>query len=210
MDSVKDDKKADLIQQRKEQILTAAKPIFAKNGYRCTKVEQIADALNIGKGTIYRYFPDKKTLFLSVFKQGCEQIQKRFAANVHPITDPPIKVAAAIRNFFEFFDKNRDFVEIMMQVRSEFRQEHREIFMAVYSNYIVMIQNNLRNGIKMGIFRDLDVEKTAEAMSSTLHGVLQNFYMREIESGDTKNAEKASLLDRIEPVTQLILNGLKK
>ena len=94
-----------------------------------------------------------------------------------------------------------------MQVRSEFKEDYRRVSLALYADYIVRIQDNLRNGIKMGNFRDLDVEKTAETISATLHGVLQSFYIREFSS---EGQQKQSLTDRTEAVTALLLEGLLK
>lgn len=203
-----EDKKTQLVHRRKEQILTAAEHIFAKNGFRRTKIDQIADELNVGKGTLYRYFKDKKSLFLAVFQKGMTQLAQAMRVNVEPITDPPSKVSAAVRTFFEFFENNRDLIEIMMQVRSEFKDHYRRIFLESYGVYIVKIQENLRNGMKMGIFREVDVEKTAEAMSATLQGVLQSFYIREF--GPETGVPKERLTDRIEAVTALLSEGLLK
>ncbi|MBW8000948.1 MAG: TetR/AcrR family transcriptional regulator [Planctomycetes bacterium] len=210
MDAVKENRKNDLVLRRKEQILAAAMPIFAKYGFARTKIDQIANDLNVGKGTIYRYFKDKKSLFIAVFEQGCMEMHQTFAKNVHPITDPPVKVAAAVKTYFQYFDNNRDFIEIMMQVRSEFKEEHRRIFMQSYSDYIVRIQDNLRNGVKSGVFRDMDVEKTADTISATLQGVLQSFYVRKIEDDSDQNEKTESLTDRTDAVTQLLLHGLTK
>jgi len=204
-----EDKKAQLVHRREEEILAAAKRIFAQNGFRRTKIDQLAEELNVGKGTIYRYFKDKKSLFLAVFEQGMAQLQEKFRTNVHPITDPQTKVAAAVRTYFEFFENDRQLIEILMQVRSEFKDEYRRVFLALYSDYIVRIQENLRNGVKMGVFRELDVEKTAEAMSAALQGVLQGFYIREFgQEIETSNPEK--LTNRTEAVTALLLEGLLK
>jgi len=204
-------------EQRKQEILAAAKHIFAQNGFRRTKIEQIAIHLGVGKGTLYRYFRDKKSLFLAVFEQGIAQLRQRFKANMEPIDNPPDKVAAAIKTYFEFFDNDRELIEIQMQVRSEFKDEYRQVFMAMYSDYMVRIQDNLRSGIRMGIFRELDVEKTSEAISATLQGSLQSFYVREFSDGKTApNAEtilekpKELLTDRIEAITALLLNGILK
>lgn len=231
-----EDKKAELAQRRKGQILAAAKHIFAQNGFRRTKIEQIAAHLTIGKGTIYRYFNNKKSLFLAVFKQGMNQLRQAIRANVEPITTPPERVAAAVRTYFEFFDNDRELIEILMQVRSEFKDDYRRIFLAVYGDYIVKIQENLRKGIGTGIFRNLDVEKTADAISATLQGVLQSFYVREFgqETPAAAGAEKQlpadsallrankttrqgesstkrdSLTSRTEAVTALLLEGLLK
>jgi AcrR family transcriptional regulator len=51
--------------KRKEAILSAATDFFARSGYRNTDVQQIADKVQIGKGTVYRYFPSKEALFFA-------------------------------------------------------------------------------------------------------------------------------------------------
>ena len=226
-----ENRKAQLVKRRKEQILAAASRIFAQNGFRRTKIEEIADYLTVGKGTLYKYFKDKKSLFLAVFEQGISRLRQAIGTKVEPITDPPQKIAAAVRTYFEFFDNNRELIEIMMQVRSEFKDDYRRIFLAIYGDYIVKIQENLRNGIKSGIFRQLDVEKTAEAISATLQGVLQSFYVRQfgpetpivdaeksvsVDSDYLKDNKAARrppqqrelLADRADAVTKLLLQGL--
>ncbi|MBA7665125.1 HTH-type transcriptional repressor FabR [subsurface metagenome] len=204
-----EDKKAQLVHRREEEILAAAKRIFAQNGFRRTKIDQLAEELNIGKGTIYRYFKDKKSLFLAVFEQGMSCLRETMRANIDPVREPQDKVRTAVRTFFEFFDNDRQLIEILMQVRSEFKDDYRRVFLTLYSDYIVRIQENLHNGVKMGVFQELDVEKTAEAMSAALQGVLQSFYVREFgQEIETSNPEK--LTNRTEAVTALLLEGLLK
>lgn len=198
-------KKAKLIAQRKAQILDAARPIFAKNGYRRTKIDEIAEYLNIGKGTIYRYFTDKKALFLAVFEQGMGELCNAIGSKVEQAVSPPEKFRMAVTTYFAFFDANRDLIEIMMQVRSEFKPEFQQINHSLYNHYIVRVQENMRNGIKMGIFRDMDVERTAEAYSGMLHGVLQGFYLRQF---DAKSENAEMLIDKAEAVLGLLLNGI--
>lgn len=228
------DKKAQLVHRRKEQILAAAKHIFARNGFRRTKIDQIAAAINVGKGTIYRYFKDKKSLFLAVFEQTIAQFRQAIKANVEPIADPQRKIAAAVRTYFEFFENDRELIEIHVQAMSEFKDDYRRVYLTLYSDYLLKIQENLRAGVKIGVFRELDVEKTAEAISASLQGVLQSFfYVREFgpetvgtdtekavppELDYAKNSEavqcpgrrRESLTDRTEAVTTLLLEGLLK
>ena len=204
-----EDRKAKLVQRRREEILAAAKRIFAQNGFRRTKIDEIATHLNVGKGTVYRYFKDKKSLFLAVFEQAMAQLRQSMRTNIEPVIDPKSKISAAVRTYFEFFENDRELIEILMQVRSEFKDDYRRVFLALYSDYIVKIQENLRTGVKIGVFRELDVEKTAEAMSAMLQGVLQSFYVREFGTETpVQNPEK--LTDRTEAVTALLLEGLLK
>jgi AcrR family transcriptional regulator len=201
------DKKTALVKRRTEQILASAKRIFAQDGFRRTQLDHIAADLNVGKGTIYRYFKDKKSLFLAVFEQGIALLRRTMEENVESITDPRKKIAAAVENYFKFFDNDRQLIELMMQVRSEFKDDYRRIFLEVYSDYIVKIQETIRAGIKTGVFRNLDVEKTSEAISASLHGVLQDFYVREF-GPDGGIAKKELLTDKIDAVTSLLMEGL--
>lgn len=199
--------KSELVAKRQAQILSAARTIFAKNGYRRTTIDQIAEYLKVGKGTIYRYFTDKKTLFLAVFEQGMAQLCKTIAKNVEKTDSPTEKFKMAVTAYFGFYDKNRDLIEIMMQVRSEFKPEYQQIHRDIYSNYIVRVQENLRNGMKIGVFRDMDVEHTAEVYSGILHGVLQGFYLREF---DTESESTETLAGKADAVLALLFNGILK
>ena len=69
---------------RREQILDAAAEVFAQHGYRNTDVQFVADALQVGKGTVYRYFPSKEALFLAAVDRGMRRLTERFQARVHP------------------------------------------------------------------------------------------------------------------------------
>ena len=48
---------------KKEQIIKAALSIFAEKGLRSTTVAEIADKVDIGKGTIYLYFCSKEEIY---------------------------------------------------------------------------------------------------------------------------------------------------
>jgi AcrR family transcriptional regulator len=49
--------------RRREDILRAARAVFAKKGYHGAKIEDIAAAAKVAKGTFYLYFPDKRSVF---------------------------------------------------------------------------------------------------------------------------------------------------
>ena len=46
--------------RRTEEILAAAARLFARLGYTDTDTQALADELQVGKGTLYRYFPSKE------------------------------------------------------------------------------------------------------------------------------------------------------
>ncbi len=55
---------------RPGEIVAAALASFADRGYAATKLEDVAAAAGISKGTIYLYFPTKEDLFRAVVRQA--------------------------------------------------------------------------------------------------------------------------------------------
>ena len=51
---------------RTPELLEAALQAFATNGYRNTRLEEVAEAAGVTKGTIYHYFDTKEALLLGV------------------------------------------------------------------------------------------------------------------------------------------------
>ncbi|WP_028454753.1 TetR/AcrR family transcriptional regulator [Chitinilyticum litopenaei] len=54
---------------RPQEILEAAFRLFAEKGYAATKMEDIARAAGVSRGTPYLYFPNKEELFKSVLRE---------------------------------------------------------------------------------------------------------------------------------------------
>ena len=50
-------------EERREDLLAAARKVFATKGFHEAKVGDIASAANVAKGTVYLYFPDKRSIF---------------------------------------------------------------------------------------------------------------------------------------------------
>ena len=51
---------------KRREIIRAAAAVFTRSGYHVAKMQDIATAAEIGKGTIYEYFSTKEELFLAV------------------------------------------------------------------------------------------------------------------------------------------------
>lgn len=63
--SITEAKRKELENIRREQILSVALSLFFKNGYKNTKISDIAEAAGISKGLVYRYFESKAEILFS-------------------------------------------------------------------------------------------------------------------------------------------------
>lgn len=56
-------------EQRYQTILNAAEPLFARNGYHQTRIEQIADTAEVSVGMVYFYFKNKEDLLIHLLDE---------------------------------------------------------------------------------------------------------------------------------------------
>lgn len=59
---------------RREMILAAARKLFAEKDFRSVTVREIARAVEVSPGTIYRYYENLDDLFLDVFFAGARDL----------------------------------------------------------------------------------------------------------------------------------------
>lgn len=77
-----------IIPELKSNILSHAQTVFVSQGYDGLSMRQLAAELNIAVGTLYNYFPNKVTLFLSLFEESWNESYSAISAIVN---DPDLK-----------------------------------------------------------------------------------------------------------------------
>ncbi|MFM8439647.1 MAG: TetR/AcrR family transcriptional regulator, partial [Candidatus Kapaibacterium sp.] len=65
MKSTKDT--SDIRTAKRDLLVRAAVTVFSQKGFHAAKMQEIADAAGVGKGTMYEYFDTKDELFLAVY-----------------------------------------------------------------------------------------------------------------------------------------------
>lgn len=62
-----------------ELIVHGATQIFEREGFEGASVDMIAEAANVSKATLYKYFPNKEELFQVTIRRLCERYSKSLA-----------------------------------------------------------------------------------------------------------------------------------
>lgn len=68
----------------KEDILLTALELFARDGYEAVSVSQIAGALSMTKGALYRHYSSKRDIFLQIVRQMEQRDQEQAAGHGMP------------------------------------------------------------------------------------------------------------------------------
>jgi len=189
----------DLVKRRQESILIAASKAFADRGFSGTDVEEIARSLDVGKGTIYRYFPSKRDLFLSAADFGMRMLSEEVASSADSTDDPLEQIERAIVSYLTFFDSNPEFLELIIQERANFKERKKPTYFEYKDTNVGRWQSLFRKLIKDGRARDVPVEKITDALSDIVYGTM----FTNIFSG-----RKKSLNEQARDILDVIFNGI--
>ncbi len=113
----------------RDNILAAVAKIFAQRGYHGTDMGLVAEAIQSGKGTLYRYFRSKEELFLAAVDLGLRRLTEEVEVSTAEAASPREQVSRAISACLTFFDSNPEFAELLIQGRAEFPDRMRRTWL---------------------------------------------------------------------------------
>lgn len=99
-----------------DKMLVAAARLFGGNRFDKVRMEDIAAAAAVGKGTLYRYFQDKEDLFCALLAKASDQIQTRMATAVESAISARDKLIAFIEAGIEYFDEQPHLGSLIQRV----------------------------------------------------------------------------------------------
>lgn len=166
----------ELWERRQTEILDAAAKMFAEHGYADTDTQALAEVLQVGKGTIYRYFPSKRDLFLAAVDRVMRRLREHVDAAVADVADPLDRVSRAIRAYLAFFAENPAFAELLIQERAHFKDRKKPTYFEHRDANIGPWRELFRGLITAGRVRDVPVERITDVLSDLLYGTMFTNY----------------------------------
>lgn len=187
--------------EMREQIVTAAREIFARYGYRKTTMDDIAGSIYKAKSSIYHYFNGKEDIFKAVIEREGAQISQRIAAAVHAAAAPADKFSAYINAANQAVRETENYFRLLMDEWFEIFDFTEEVKRKNEAQGIEVLASIIREGNESGVFAVDHPESYARSIATALHGFW--FPMGMVRRG-TADA------DSINVFTVIILNGLRK
>lgn len=183
--------------RREQEILEGAQVVFSERGFHGADVEEIARRVGVGKGTIYRHFGKKESLFLHLVRWGLQGLLRDLRGQEEAESDPLRRVQAFIQGYLQFFDQNREFFQILVHEAPRFQAERREGCRALRQAVIEHLARVLEEASECGLAWRVVPKLGATA----LLGMLDSAIFSGIQ------AEQPELTALGEAVEELFLHG---
>lgn len=153
---------------KREEILTAALDVIARNGYRRTSVRELADAVGLSQAGLLHYFSSKEELFQEILRKRDEVDASAFEG----LRETPID------GFFAVIRHNSEvpgLVQLYAQVSTEAGDpEHpaHEFFIERYRQFRAKFSQLIRDEQAAGrVDADLDADRIANLFLAAADGL---------------------------------------
>jgi AcrR family transcriptional regulator len=175
---------------RREEILDAATDLFAEFGYSDAVTKDLAEKLQVGKGTIYRYFPSKRELFLAATDRVMRRLRVQIDSAISDVVDPIDRIEAGTRAFLGFFANHPKFVELLILERALFKDRNEPTYFVHRERNKLRWHDLYRGLIAEGRLRDMPVERISTVFMDLAYGtIFTNYFSGRCRSPDDQARE---------------------
>ena len=108
--------------EKVDLIFKAAIEVFAESGFDQAKMDDIAKAAGVAKGTIYYHFKSKEELFVGLMNEGVQKLIDSAQRNVDLHESPTDQLLALVENQVHFYCKTENWRSCCRAKRSERKQ----------------------------------------------------------------------------------------
>ena len=188
--------------QRRDEIMAAAKEVFARKGFHDTTIADIAKRAGLAYGSIYWYFDSKDELFHALMAVEESALRSHVAAAVgaRQDGDGEAPFRTAVQATFEFFESDKATVKLIFRDAYALGDRFEKHLGGIYERFI----DDIENVIAVAQQRGEMVAAPPRMVAYTLAALIGQLAHRRLSTDDGVSAAEVA-----DFVVTLVLNGLR-
>jgi AcrR family transcriptional regulator len=156
-----------------EKILTVAARLFGTQRFHETRMEDIAAAAGVGKGTLYRYFKDKDELYLALLGLAAEQISTRLGDAYNGPGDPRVRLEGIIAAILNYFEEQPHLFDLIQHAEVLVDPERDNPWNETRQETLARVRSVFAEGEEAGLFQFADPEVAALLLLGGLRAIIR-------------------------------------
>ncbi|WAH37263.1 TetR/AcrR family transcriptional regulator [Alicyclobacillus dauci] len=150
-----------------DRVVEAAATSFRQFGYKGTTMDQVARIANVGKGTIYTFFPSKEALFEHILNSLIDEMRRLAEEAIQPGDPFFVNLERAMRKVLQFRQQHELFVKLAHEVRYLGTAAVGEGLDRVERAIVSYLRRHIEDGIKHGDVKECNAELVAFILLKT-------------------------------------------
>jgi AcrR family transcriptional regulator len=156
----------------RDEILAAAVQIFGHKGFHATSMQDIAEAVNLQKASLYHHVSSKQEILVDVLDQALDL----FIANMQAVMQSPLPpddmLRQAMQTYMVTILQQRDLASVLLL-------EHRSLEPELHARHIPrrdrfegLWRDLIHQGVEAGCYFAVDPAMTARALLGVMNWVI--------------------------------------
>ena len=130
--------------RRRDEIMAAAKKVFARNGFHATTIADIANGAGLAYGSIYQYFDSKEDLFQALMAAEGYALRTHIAVAMARAGRPDLSwepFRATVQATLEFFEADKATTKLLLRDAYALGERFEQHLGGLYERFIDDIDN---------------------------------------------------------------------
>jgi AcrR family transcriptional regulator len=154
---------------RRSEILAAATKVFASKGFEATRMEEIAKAAQLAKGTVYLYFHSKEAVYETTVEQALSKLAALTEEHVQRESGLAAKLAAFIAVRIDFWNEQQQLYRIILSINRQ--EQHRKRSLAWQKETVLYLESMFAEAAKDSEIPQQDFLAAAWTAMDAIRGV---------------------------------------
>jgi AcrR family transcriptional regulator len=184
---------------QRSDIIQAAAQIIRDKGYHGTSMQDIADAVNLQKASLYHHVTSKQDILFTILEQALDMLISDMRAVVDSDLNPEEKLRLAMKVYMGRLTEDADLATVLLLEHRSLEDNLRTQHNTRRDRYESLWRKIIQEGVRMGVFRPVDVTVAAFAILG-----VQNWMITWFKSGG-----RLSALELSDHFSDLFLRGLR-
>lgn len=142
--------------EKRLDIITACADLFDRVGYHGMSMQALADAIGLGKPTLYHYFASKADILFEMHQIHIDALIASLNAQAAKSSEPSVLLTQACADTLREIAEHPGYVRAFMDHYGELEGEHRIQIRNRRREYYAGIKAIISDGIASGKFRKTD------------------------------------------------------
>ena len=153
----------------RDEILEAAAQIFSQKGFHAASMQDIAQAVNLRKASLYHHVNNKQEILVAILDQALDLLIERMTEVMEQPLSPDEKLRQAMISYLQAMLEHRELASVLLL-------EHRSLEPDLHARHIPrrdrferLWRDLIQEGLDQGLFSCMDVELTARALLGVMN-----------------------------------------
>lgn len=185
---------------RQRQILACAKRVFAKHGFHAANISHICEAAGIGRGTLYQYFANKRSVLEAILRETLDRVRALMERQEAGLVAwaPPEKItrsaaiefsARGLREVLEVVFADDDTLRILLREAVGLDVDIEKTLGEIDETLVAIVERSLVASQRAGYVRELD----AHAVATMVVGGVEKLALAALRSEEPVDLEKLAM-----------------